>query len=155
MEGGATDAHPWRRAGHAHPVRAGPLFLRGPQRQAPRPALPEVAGRGSAAQPAPFGPVCAAGQDRRRARGPESGGPAPAPRPAGAHPWQRHAMRPPHGRDQHGRSGGHLLPLLRAGGQLDGAARPARRTGGGPDPGVHAGVLPAQPGRKDHGHCRV
>ena len=95
---------------------------------------------------------CAA---RLEARGPEPGGPASTPCPAGTHPWQRHAVRPPHGSHQHGRGGGHLLPLLRAGGQHAGAAPSACRQGSRPDPGLYAGMLPEQQRRQDHSRGRL
>ena len=74
---------------------------------------------------------------------------------AGTHPRQRHAVRPPYGRLQHGRGGGHLLPLLRAGGQHAGADPSACGQGSRADPGLYAGVLPEQQGRQNHGRGRV
>lgn len=155
MEGGLFRSDPLCATKHAHAVRARPLLFRGPQRQAPCPALPEMAGRGSAAQPAASGPVRNARTLRQPARGPEPGGPASAPCPAGTHPWQRHAVRPPHGRHQHGRGGGHLLPLLRAGGQHAGAAPSACGKGSRPDPGLYAGMLPEQQRRQDYSRGRL
>ena len=66
-----------------------------------------------------------------------------------------HAVRPPHGRHQHGGGGGHLLSLLRAGGQHAGAAPSACRKGSRPDSGLYAGMLPEQQRRQDHGRGRL